>query len=253
MRKIVEKLGRFMTVILVTLATIIASLILTNIVHLIIDAEVPPSNTIVSIIVPAIIAPIVSFPFFTLLFKVFELEDENRILAAHDPVTGLMSRRALIAQAASLLSFAQRKQTAVSMLFIDIDNFKTINDKHGHLIGDNALHRVGQYINAVKRDSDLIARFGGDELIAFLPDTNKEGALHFAEKLHAVLKENPFKVNNEPVHLALSIGVTTHKPNTIPIDIDEMIRQSDLALYDAKQRGKNCTVNYIADDEFELG
>jgi diguanylate cyclase (GGDEF)-like protein len=252
MRKIIEKLGRVLTITLVTLVSIIATLALTNIVFFAIGVDVPPSNTKVAIIVTIIITPVVATPFFNLLFRVFELEKTNRILAAYDPVTGLMSRRAMISQAISFLSFAERKHAPVSMLFIDLDNFKAINDKYGHQIGDSVLHRVGQYINTIKRESDLTGRYGGDEIIALLPDTDTKGAQHFAEKLHAILKENPISANNETVYLTLSIGTTTYKPNARPINIDELTRQSDLALYEAKLHGKNCTASYIADNKFDF-
>ncbi len=252
MRKIIEKLGLVTTIILVTLTSIIASIILTHIAHFVIGVDVPPSNTKIAIIVSLIITPVVATPFFKLLFRVFDLENNNRILAAYDPVTGLMSRRALISQSVSFLNFAQRKQTAVSLLFIDLDNFKIVNDKYGHLTGDNVLHRVGQIINTIKRESDLIGRYGGDELVALLPDTDEQGAQNFAEKLHAVLQENAFTGNNQSMHLTLSIGATTLKPNAGSVDINELIRQADLALYEAKQCGKNCTATYIGDDKFKL-
>ncbi len=252
MRKIIEQLGLVLSITLVTLVSVIASLALTNIVYAIIGIDVPPSNTTVAVVVPIIITPLVATPFFNLLFRVFELENTNRVLAAYDPVTGLMSRRALISQATSFLSFAERKHEPISMLFIDLDNFKAINDKYGHQIGDNVLHRIGQYIHTIKRESDLIGRYGGDEIIALLPDTDTKGVQHFAEKLHAILKENPITANNETLSLALSIGTTTYKPNARPIDIDELIRQSDLALYEAKQQGKNCTASYLADDTFDF-
>ena len=252
MRKTIEKLGRVLTIVLVTLVSVIASLALTNIAYAVIGIDVPPSNTTVAIIVSIIITPLVATPFFNLLFRVFELENTNRVLAAYDPVTGLMSRRAMLSQSISFLSFAERKHVPVSMLFIDLDNFKTINDKYGHQAGDNVLHRVGQYINTIKRESDLIGRYGGDEIIALLPDTDTKGVQHFAEKLHAIFKENPITANNETLYLTLSIGTTTYKPNAHPVNIDELIRQSDLALYEAKQHGKNCTASYIADDRFDF-
>ncbi len=252
MRKIVESLGRVKTIILVTLVSIVIANILTITVYFAIGVDAPPSTTTVAIIVSAILTPLVATPFFNLLFRVFELENNNRLLAAYDPVTGLMSRRALISQADSFLKFAHRKHSAVSMLFIDLDNFKVVNDKYGHLVGDHVLHRVGQIINTIKRESDLVGCYGGDELVALLPDTDEQGAQHFAEKLHAVLEENTFTGNNELIHLRLSIGITTLKANANPVDINELIRQSDLALYEAKQRGKNCTAAYIADDKFEL-
>ncbi len=252
MRKIIEKLGLVLTITLVTLVSVIASLALTNIVYAIIGIEVPPSNTTVAIIVPIIITPLVASPFFNLLFRVFELENTNRVLAAYDPVTGLMSRRAILSQTANFLSYAERKQVPVSMLFIDLDDFKAINDKYGHQIGDNVLHRIGQYINTIKRESDLIGRYGGDEIIALLPDTDTKGVQHFSAKLHAILKESPITANNKVVSLTLSIGTTTYKPNAHPINIDELIRQSDLALYEAKQHGKNCTASYITDDTFDF-
>ena len=252
MRKTIEKLGRVLTIVLVTLASVIASLGLTNIVYAVIGIDVPPSNTTVAIIVSIIITPLVATPFFNLLFRVFELENTNRLLAAYDPVTGLMSRGAMLSQVISFLSLAERKHEPVSMLFIDLDNFKAINDKFGHQIGDNALHRVGQHINTIKRESDLIGRYGGDEIIALLPDTDTKGTRYFAEKLHAILKENPITANNETVYLTLSIGTTTYKPNAHPVNVDELIRQSDLALYEAKQHGKNCTASYLADDTFDF-
>ncbi|MBQ0721344.1 MAG: GGDEF domain-containing protein [Gammaproteobacteria bacterium] len=251
MRQIVERLGRLNIIVLLTLVSITAAYTLTIIAHTAIGAEIPPSNTPVVIIVSTILTPLVATPFVNLLFLVFDLENKNRILAAYDPVTGLMSRQALVSQATNLLNLAQRKHSAVSMLFIDIDDFKSINDTHGHLNGDNALRSIGQYINTLKRESDLIGRYGGDELVALLPDTDQKGAKHFAEKLHAILRENPITASHETIPMTVSIGTSTYQGSARPVDIGELIRQSDLALYEAKERGKNRTASYITDDEFE--
>ncbi len=251
MREFIERLGRLKTIIFITLITVISSYWLTSLLYTLTDLSMSSTNKWVVIAVTGIITLAVATPLIALLFQLIKLEHKHRVLATYDAVTGLLSRRALIAQANKVLSLAQRTHSSVSLLFIDLDDYKTINDTHGHIIGDKILRHIGRHINGIKRHSDLAARYGGDELIALLPNTHKKGAQHFAQKLHAVLQAAPLSTDTHTIPITISIGTATYTPSADLIKVDELIRQADLALYHAKKQGKNRTASYLTDDGFE--
>ena len=124
------------------------------------------------------------------------------------------------------------------MAAIDLDHFKDINDSRGHPTGDMVLQQVAGIMKATARDSDSVARFGGDEFVILLPDTGWQGALTFAERLRRSVDEQPFGPPDTPVHTTISIGVALGKgSDTTSADI--LLKEADSALYKAKTAGRN--------------
>jgi diguanylate cyclase (GGDEF)-like protein len=131
------------------------------------------------------------------------------------------------------------------VIFIDLDNFKTFNDQHGHLLGDKMLHDFSRVLREHCRRIDVIGRFGGDEFVIVAPQTDSKGALALADKIQHAVTNFPFvsSIADASVHTTCSIGIAS-----LPQDskrADELLNNADQALYASKRRGKGCTSAWI--------
>lgn len=164
-------------------------------------------------------------------------ELELRRLAATDMLTGVMSRRAFKEAGERAASLALRHHNDLSCLALDLDNFKDINDRHGHAAGDVALVRAATAWKAGLRKSDLIGRLGGDEFVALLPHTGPSAALAVAEKLRSTVEALHLDVGGEAAKVTSSVGVASLGG---PVqDFDGLLKAADAALYAAKAAGRN--------------
>ncbi|MFL6695592.1 MAG: GGDEF domain-containing protein, partial [Vitreoscilla sp.] len=163
-------------------------------------------------------------------------------LARTDHLTGALSRGALYTQATRDLQLARRQQTYTAAFIVDIDHFKTTNDTHGHATGDAVLRHVAMHGQAVLRCTDLFGRYGGDEFVAILPETDLLTAAAIAERLRQAVGQPAPGLCALPRGLpgvTVSIGVAAVAGGAA--DIDELIAQADQALYAAKHAGRNRT------------
>jgi diguanylate cyclase (GGDEF)-like protein len=155
-----------------------------------------------------------------------------------DPLTGCMNRRSLEAKLRADLRHARRRGSTVAVAAIDLDNFKEINDSRGHPIGDVVLQQIAGIMKSTARDTDCVARFGGDEFVIVLPDTGWQGALTFAERLRRRVDDFTFGPVGTPVSTTISIGVALGRGSD-PISTDMLLKEADAALYKAKTAGRN--------------
>jgi diguanylate cyclase (GGDEF)-like protein len=156
--------------------------------------------------------------------------------AMTDALTGLLNRYGLQRVLAHEHAEARRYNRPLSSLMIDLDNFKTINDTHGHSAGDTALRQVAAILSEVVRRSDMVFRYGGEEFLVLLPETDLEGAASLAEKIRAAAAAHLFGDGMRPFHLTLSAGASSL------LDAEsgnDMIARADVALYQAKEQGRN--------------
>jgi diguanylate cyclase (GGDEF)-like protein len=162
-------------------------------------------------------------------------------LALTDGLTGLPNRRALLNRAMSGLGTARRKRLPYGVAMADIDHFKAINDTHGHAAGDQALQRLGRLLEDSLRASDEVGRWGGEEFLILLPETDEAEALRVAERLRAAVEEEPFVIEGEvTLKVTISIGVAAlDAPAQSALVLDALIRMADDALYRAKDAGRN--------------
>lgn len=244
MRKVFEWMGALNVVVVLMALGAASSVLMVWASYSIAGLPLYPLHLWIAALVAAIIVPVFSIPIIHQLFKISTLEDENRRLATYDQLTGLMTRNAFIGSAESYTELAKRKHSEFALVFIDIDGFKQVNDNHDHSVGDQLLSRIGEALLATKRDSDLAGRYGGDEFVLLLPETSRIGAQSFADKIHAAIRQLRIQADNVTLTTAVSIGISVSRPGHEQKTLVELIRQSDLALYQAKKTGKNCTSFY---------
>jgi diguanylate cyclase (GGDEF)-like protein/PAS domain S-box-containing protein len=164
-------------------------------------------------------------------------EAKLRELATTDSLTGIFNRRRFMELASRELSLSLRNHRPVSLLMLDADRFKNVNDTYGHDVGDMVLRSLAAVCKKMLRDVDVFGRLGGEEFAALLPETNKEGAVFAAERLRRALESTHVEHAGGKLSYTVSIGVTTAKEDTP--DVESMLKEADAALYQAKQKGRN--------------
>jgi len=159
-----------------------------------------------------------------------------RRVARTDPLTGAANRAELDSTLPALLDHAQRSRQPLCVLFLDLDHFKSINDRYGHDMGDCCLVETAHWLSRHLRRHDLLARFGGEEFVAVLEGTDAGQAQTIADTLRTAIKRHCQTVNGQPVGLTLSIGIAQYLPGETP---QELLRRADEALYRAKAEGRD--------------
>ncbi len=178
----------------------------------------------------------------TLEKKVQERTHQLKLLAVTDPLTGLYNRRYFTSASSDILSIAKRKQENLALIMIDIDKFKNINDTYGHKVGDEALIEFANILNKTQRQSDITCRFGGEEFVILLPETDIEGATKVAHKLRKNTEELSIILDsNKSIKFTISLGVSSVDLEK-EVNIELALHRADNALYDAKNGGRNCVV-----------
>ena len=155
--------------------------------------------------------------------------------ASMDPLTGLPNRRSLTTELEREHALARRGRPVFSVLLLDVDHFKSVNDERGHAAGDQVLQEIGRRLRARARTSDVVGRWGGEEFLVVAPDTNVCGAQILAEGLRTTIAETPIGVGSGPVRVTASVGVAAWERETV----DELLGRADQALYEAKAAGRD--------------
>lgn len=179
--------------------------------------------------------------------RIKDLNDQLRIaneklkeLVDIDDLTGLYNMRSVFQRLEHEIERGRRFNRPVCVVMMDMDKFKSVNDGHDHLFGSHVLAEVGKIIRQIIRNIDIGARYGGDEFLIALTETNKEGALIFCERLRKAIATNHFKNDKDEIYLTCSIGfaITTLGDNLT--DARALVRAADSSLYEAKRAGRNC-------------
>ena len=172
-------------------------------------------------------------------------------LAIKDGLTGLYNHRHFQEMLTYTLAHSDRYTSEASLILMDLDDLKAINDSYGHRAGDSALSSVGTVISQTLRKVDISARYGGDEFSVILPNTDKRGSLIVAEKIRSSLKKIPLKLKGQEVTLTLSIGIATYPDNGTTRE--DLIEKADRALYESKNEGKDKVTHFEDISLEELG
>ena len=172
-----------------------------------------------------------------------EVNHKLRKMASTDSLTLLFNRRYFDQVVNRELARRNRYNLAISLVMLDIDNFKEINDTYGHDAGDQALKAIADIISSCARNSDIVARYGGEEFGVVLPQTEPANAVIFAERARTAIEQSVFNIKTGvEVNLTLSLGVAGASSKCGAIDPKELISAADKALYKAKTSGRNCYV-----------
>lgn len=179
---------------------------------------------------------LVMMAFGTLMLTNEYITRELRHLAEVDPLTDVFNRRAFLTLLEKAISSAHRTQSDLSVLAIDLDHFKKINDTWGHKGGDDVLRHFVRLAIGCLRNEDVMGRMGGEEFAIFLPNASSEGTRAVAERLRALVASQPVVTNRGPIGLTVSIGATQYLPGD---SSDALLQRADEAMYLAKDHGRN--------------
>ena len=172
------------------------------------------------------------------LTRLVAAQHELQRQAVTDPMTDLPNRRYLDNIAEQVLARVQRENLPVSLLMIDADHFKSINDRYGHAAGDEVLRLLAQQINLTIRTADTVARIGGEEFCVLLPATTRAVAQEVAQRIRTRVADASFHFASQPIPLTVSIGIATAEPGS-QSTLEAMLHEGDIALYRAKRAGRN--------------
>ncbi len=170
-------------------------------------------------------------------------------LVATDDLTGLYNMRSLYEKLEVEIERARRFKRALAVIMLDLDFFKTVNDKHDHLFGSYVLSQVGQMIRENMRQLDFAARYGGDEFLLVLTDTNIVGAQVFCERLRERIAATNFKSGKQQMKITASLGFAIYDGTGAILEGKDLVRAADRALYKSKNSGRNCVTFYAIDED----
>jgi diguanylate cyclase (GGDEF)-like protein len=178
----------------------------------------------------------------SLINDILDQRQENSLLrkqVVRDSMTNLFNHQHFRELLAQELSRSERYNNPLSLIFSDIDNFKSINDTYGHLAGDHVIKAIAGCLRKELRESDLISRYGGEEFAIILPETEKEGAMQVAERLRKAIGSLIVFHDDKYIQATMSFGIVANDPSD-KTSLDETIKKADIALYEAKAQGRDC-------------
>lgn len=169
-------------------------------------------------------------------------------LANQDDLTGTYNRRSITTALSAAIHYARQSGSPLSVCMLDLDHFKNVNDRHGHLVGDEVLRQFVTRVESCLRTADHVqatpgghdeplGRFGGEEFLVILPGTDLEGARHAAERIRRVISDNPFDTSDGEICVTVSIGITSFRSSD---SADDLLGRCDDALYQSKHAGRDC-------------
>ena len=170
--------------------------------------------------------------------RILALQEELRLKATHDDLTGVLNRGTILELLQREIDQVAREATPLSIILADIDEFKRVNDTHGHVIGDAVLRDTAKRLCSPMRPYDAVGRYGGEEFLAVLPGCDLANALRVAERLRTHVAARPVDTPSGGVAISVSLGVAALEKDAAP-DIDQLILAADQALYRAKRAGRN--------------
>lgn len=166
-----------------------------------------------------------------------QLRDTLRAISLRDPLTGLHNRRYLNEEGERLLRYAQRYQTNLCAAMIDIDNFKQINDELGHPVGDIVLMQIAEIVTRTARSTDLVIRYGGEEIALLLPSTRSDAAYSICERLRSTVEEHNWSSIDPKLQVTVSVGIAADDGGTLA----NLLARADVQMYVSKRAGRNRT------------
>ena len=246
MRKVIRKLGRIKLVLIITVITIILAELLAFLIPYTLGFPyVSPDTPVITALVTLIVTPIASWYLLGVLISLDKLEHKMNLLATYDSMTTLLNRQPFLEKSELLHNKVTLQNSAYCLFFIDIDNFKKINDTYGHAVGDKILMKYGEIVKKIfKKEDDILGRMGGEEF-GIVSHVRIDKGRELAETLCKEIANFKLYYHNEPIQFTVSIGgyENKDKPN---ISLKNVFRNADEALYRSKSQGKN-RVTFFSD------
>ncbi len=236
--RLLLRLGPWRATLAMTAAVTMLAVTLAELVIVVLRRGDPVMAAVSATLCSVVLTPLVGSCMLRLVFELERTRQRLTVLATRDDLTGVHNRRHFMEVVQREWDRARRYDQPAALLLIDADHFKRINDSHGHLCGDELLRCIAHMVAQQLRQADLLARFGGEELIVFLPHTDPLGALDVAERIREKVQGLAVPWQAGTVGTTVSIGVAPLRPE-LP-SIDWMIHEADTALYAAKADGRNC-------------
>lgn len=232
-------------VVKITLVAVASSMVIAQtMAYFLSDTLLPGYGLFIAVVVPICIAPCASYYTTSIAFRLRIANRKLRELSETDSLTNTLNRRKFMDVAERELALAERHCFPTSVVIIDFDEFKMVNDKYGHGVGDQALVQSIEVIKSVIRESDVLARFGGEEFILLLPHTAGEGAQNMTQRILQSVEQSPVVTDSVTVNITLSAGSVTCETSSTPLGV--LMSRADELLYDSKQNGRNqCSAETI--------
>lgn len=238
MENLVLNVGRTKITIIITLASVIISVVMTMAIINIVGRGDKQIGLSIAILAPLVIAPIMTWHVAGLLSKIQRLEQTQRQLASYDCLTGLLARRVVFEQLQHLITVSTSKQYEFCLAYIDIDNFKAINDSYGHSVGDEVLKHFATILQQHFRGADVTGRIGGEEFAVLLPQTNQQEAIERLNTLREKVQFTAASGAKFDINYTVSIGIS-HFSIGSNLALDKLVNLADGGLYQAKKLGRN--------------
>jgi diguanylate cyclase (GGDEF)-like protein len=190
--------------------------------------------------VPLLVVPPLAYWHHKVLFELKKSKIKIRELSRTDSLTGILNRGYFFEQAAYHLALAKRHDYPISLILLDLDHFKNINDHFGHQIGDQVLRLTASILGDIIRDTDILARYGGEEFVLLMPQSNKEQASHLCKRLRRTVAEVQARTDHTLPVITMSMGGACSAGHGY--EIDHLLSKADQALYQAKNNGRDTIV-----------
>ncbi|MGE4195037.1 MAG: GGDEF domain-containing protein [Pseudodesulfovibrio sp.] len=211
--------------------------------------------TVIALLGASLVVLAISVAAASRLMRLLETaNDKIATLTTHDDLTGLPNRRWFFDRLDEEVDRARRYGNELSLIMVDIDHFRQVNDTFGHPLGDLALAEVARLLSANIRTSDIVARYGGEEFVIIIPESGAEKTVQAAEKLRMVVEVNDISLEGPEVKVTVSCGVADLK-SVVPGKgglRDALVLAADHALHRAKENGRNQTLMHVAEHERQL-
>jgi diguanylate cyclase (GGDEF)-like protein len=170
--------------------------------------------------------------------RILELQESLRFAATHDFLTRLLNRGEILASVKREVSRSERESKSTAIILADLDHFKQVNDTYGHATGDVVLKEVAHRLQCDLREYDLVGRYGGEEFLLILPNCPLESAVRRANEIRCMVSEKPVGAGSSDIPVTVSMGVTATDTTRV-MTIENLLQQADIALYSAKNNGRN--------------
>jgi diguanylate cyclase (GGDEF)-like protein len=236
----VLSLPRWQAICAITCASVAGSVSMTIVMMSLLGAA--QKTFFIALLVATVIPTLVALPVAVVLTRLLrELDAARRLaqlLANTDALTGALNRRHFIETGTLMLARARHDATPMSVLMLDIDDFKKINDRHGHQAGDEVLRMFARICVKTLRPTDMLARWGGEEFVALLPATAPADAVRISARLCTAIAQGSVDTDRSaPIGVTVSVGVAASLDGSA--QLDDLLARADAAMYQAKQAGKN--------------